>query len=635
MGRSVEPEADDDLLETGSVGESNRPAGSDVAASEDFGDLTCPACGADLTADARFIDFRVCGSCHRHFSIQARDRIGLTVDPASLHELGAASDARMFEKQVPAADSASEHQDFRVIGDAVVTGTARIGGVETVIVSLDDHLVGPSIGALMAEKIMVAFELAHTQRCPVIIMCAGGAARTQPGPLTVVQSGRLAAAAARLHMDGIPMIAVLTHPTSGWIFRALASQRDLIFAEPGSRIGIGPHSAGDLPGAQSRTVEGLLADGWVDEIVDRSALRDKLSTLLNLLAFRGFARGGSRLPASDTAGPASWQALAQLRNPERPDGAFYLSSLVSSFMPLNGDRVEGDDPGTVCGLGRFDSVTIAVAVLNHPCAAGAERSEAIAARKIMRLAKLAGRLELSLLVLVDGGYPSPAMNTTIESAQAVASLSGMLALLPVPVIAVAIGEVSGSLATSLMSVDRQFMEENAVLTSGSPESWRPSRRSSPVQDPSDLADRGSVLTARECLRLGLVDGVIAEPGDGAHGDPQGAVAAVRAAVQQAMAELAGTGQRRLLDTRHKRQRMLGQSTPEGLAAARSELWDLQEWQHSLTKSIDEWRGRWEQRRGASPKLALHRPDLGDLADRFRARRSEILERAGRGDRSGA
>lgn len=599
-------------------------------------DLACPACGADLMEDDHFLVFRVCGQCNRHFSIPARERIIVTVDPGSFAELAVDAGARVSGRAIPVGNRLEEYHDPRSIEDAVVTGIARTGGAETMIVALDDHLVGASIGAMMAEKMIVAFELAHARRIPVVVMCAGGSARTTPGPLEVVQSGRLATAAAKLHMDGILIVAILAHPTSGWIYRALASHGDLIFAEPGARIGIGERPDGDLPGSRSCSAESLVPGGWVDEIVDRTAIRGKLTTLFTTLTFRGFARAGSQPPGNNGVGPASWRALAQLHDQDRPDGASYLSSLVSSITPLRGDRVAGDDPGTVCGVGRFDSVTVAFVSLDRPRSGDAERSEAVVARKIMRLAKLAGRLELPVLVLIGGDPAAPAIPTTIESAQAVTSLSAVLAMLPVPIVSVAIGEVRGSLATSLLGGDRRFMQDNAVLTAEAGPAQRPVRQLGPVPYPLQPPERGNFLTARECLRLGLIDAVIEEGADGARADPPGAAAAVRAAVLMALAELAATGQRRLLETRHQRQRSLGQSTPEGLAAARSELWDYQEWQHSLTKSIDEWRGRWKQRRRTSPRLPLHRPDLAavaDLADRLRARRAGMLDRAGRGDRS--
>jgi hypothetical protein len=58
------------------------------------------------------------------------------------------------------------------------------------------------------------------------------------------------------------------------------------------------------------------------------------------------------------------------------------------------------------------------------------------------------------------------------------------------------------------------------------------------------------------------------------------------------------------------------------------LIDLQNWQRSLSETIDDWRERWEQHRPAATRKTIQRPDLGELAARLRARRTELLERTG-------
>ncbi len=123
--------------------------------------LTCPSCGVDLVTDEFFVTNRVCGSCHRHFSIPARERLALLVDPDTFEEI------RLDRSSVVAAGSETihrpagrlaDHRELAVIEDAVVTGTARIGGTEAVVIVLDDHLVGSTLGALMAEKVLLGFE---------------------------------------------------------------------------------------------------------------------------------------------------------------------------------------------------------------------------------------------------------------------------------------------------------------------------------------------------------------------------------------------------------------------------------------------------------------------------------------------
>lgn len=590
--------------------------------------LTCPSCGADLVTDELFASHRVCGSCHRHFSIPARQRIALLIDPDTFEEITldrstvVSSGDGMGQRPV---GRLTGHRELAVIEDAVVAGTARISGTEAVVVVLDDHLVGSMLGALTAEKIMLAFEHGLARRLPVVVTCAGGGMRANLGPLAPVQGSRLAASAAQLRLAGVPLVSILTHPTAAAIYAAIAAHSDVVVAEPGVRL----TEPGQAPEAEPPDIRTTSEDpdsgGWIDAVIDRVRLRSTVGGLLNMVTSRGAPASTIAALEGRATGPATWTALAHLRHPERPASGEYLSAMISTMFELRSDRLRGDDPGIAGGIGRLGSMTVMAAALKRD----AGRDEATAVRKLTRMARLAGRLEMPLVLLVDGrGAPR---TDSIEVCQSVAALAETLAMIPVPVVCVGLGELRGLTAQAMMGGDRIYMQENAVSAMGSHGSpafesqhpggghWRPGSR-----------DAGMVLTAHECERLGLVDGVIPEPVPGAHADPGGAIATVFASVQQALADLSGTGQRRLLDTRHRRLRTLGQSTPEGLAAVRSELWELQEWQKTLSRSVEGWRGRWDLR-GQPFRLSFHRPDLGDLAERLRTRRAELLERTGRAE----
>jgi len=606
----------------------------------DLLDLTCPACDSDLIADELFLSHRVCGSCNRHFSIGARERIALLVDAGVFEELNttfAPPESTLARDRFPSAERLAEHHHLQVIGEAVVSGLGRVGGVTTVVVALDDHLVGASLGALMTEKIILALDYARTRKHPLVLLCAGAATSGQAGPLALVQGGRLATAFSQLHLEGVPVAGVLTHPIAGPLFANLAAHCDLLYSEPGVLVSSGRADGGSVPNMRPwQPADTLAAEGWIDAIVDRPRIRGQIAAFVDAVGDGGFVRPGSApVPRGGIAMTAT-EALANLDHPARPGCTGIVASLVSGFVELRGDRVSSDNQSVICGIGRIDSLPVAI------CAQRGEREretaspEASAARKIARLARLAGRLELPLLMLVDGGSSQTAPFSP-EAAYAVSSLATMIAQLPVPVIAIGTGKVTGPLSTSLMIGDRQFLMSSAVyaaaddnvsgagLVPGSPRRPRHHGGANPV---------AGVLTARECEELGLIDGVINEPRPGAHADPDAAFAAVRSALLASLAELTGTGQRRLLDTRHRRQRTLGQSTPEGLAAVRSELWELHEWQRSVGRSLDEWRERWDQLKLSQPRISFQRPDINDLATKLRARRTELLERAGRGDRSG-
>lgn len=598
--------------------------------------LTCPSCAADLVMDALFATHRVCGSCHRHFSIPAQERLALLTDPDTFEEIRRAPSIAVSgvdEHEHRPVGRLAGQPEPDVIADAVVAGTARISGTEAVIVVLDDHLVGNSLGALMAEKVMSAYEHGLAWRMPVVVVCAGGVMRANLGPLAPVQASRLAASAAQLRLAGVPLVSVLTHPTSGAVYAAIAAHSDVVISEPGVRMA-GLAQTREASPSDSRVNDADLASGgWIDAVVDRVRLRNTLGGLLDLVTSRGAVASPVAAPECRPSGPATWSALARLRHPERPGGGDYLAGILPSLFELRGDRLRGDDRGIVGGIGRLGSITVmaaALTVLNQP--GGGD--EATAVRKLTRMARLAGRLEMPLVLLVDGsGGPEP-HTESIDVCQSVAALAEVLAMIPVPVVCVGVGELRGLTAQAMVSGDRTFMQENAISAMGAPgstsfESWHPGGG----HWRPGIRDAGMVLTAHECERLGLIDGVIPEPAPGAHVDPDAAFATVSATVLRALADLSGTGQRRLLDTRHRRVRALGHSTPEGLAAVRSELWELQEWQRTLSRSIEGWRDRWDLR-GQPFRLSFQRPDLGDLAQRLRARRAELLERTGRGDTPG-
>jgi acyl-CoA carboxylase subunit beta len=606
---------------------------------EEF-ELDCPTCGINLLGSELFDKFRVCPSCHRHFSLPARERLSLIVDPETFQESNAALisvDPLVFHDQLPFPDRLAEAQERSGVSEAVITGIGEIGGQATVVVLLDFHYLGGSIGVVAGEKIVLAMELAATRRLPLIVFCSGGAARTQEGMLSLVQIAKTASASARLHRAGVPFISVLTHPTTGGVYAGLGGQADIIFAEPGAWIGL--NSARRLtPGLfEDGTIaaEEMLARGMIDDVVDRLKLRDILSNLLELFAVRGTPRPDEPLATLSGGSVPAWEAEARTRNVERPTSQDYIRKLTSSFVELHGDRTTGDDLAVVCGIGRLDGITVAVIGQQRSGADTESRMTAAGYRKAVRLMRLAGHLELPLVTLID--TPGAAIGSEAEHegiGMAIAQSLSMISMLPVPVISALIGEGGGAGAIALGIGDRILMQENAVYSVIGPD-----KAGMPIHRASSQASSPATslkLTARECLRLGVVNTIVPEPAGGAHQDVDVAAAQLRIAIVQSLADLAGVGPRRLLEDRARKIRYLGQTTPEGREAARLELKELQELQRTLSKSIgelrDELRGRWENRNLSLPNLPnlptiprphLHRPDLSDLADRLAALRASV------------
>lgn len=536
---------------------------------DDEFELACSSCNAELDGERLFQTHRVCPHCRRHYWMPARERIDLLVDPGSFQETSAqliSIDPLLFHDRLPVADRLAEAREQPSVAEAVVTGTGWIGGHQAVIVALDLAVFGAGIGIVAGEKIALAMEHAVTRRLPTIAICSGGSGKGQEGVLALGQIGKLASAASRLHRVGVPLIALLSHPTTGNVLTGLAYQADFAFAEPGSQTGA----------VSSRDA---LAQGALDGLLDREHQRDQVEQLMRLLGARGSARQLT-VPAVSGPGVRAHDEMELARNQQRPNAANYIARLASDLVELHGDRVSDDASAITGGIGRIGGVACIVA--------GAQRYEGLSApafAKVNRLLRLAAHLELPVVIFVEtSGQPDEAPATSLGIAQTLA----LLAAIPVPIVSVAIGEVTGLGGIALLTADRVVMQEHAVI------SWRPAE---------------PVASARDCLRLGLIDAIVGEPAPAADEDPARAAEYLESAIADALAGVLGMGTRRLIDERTRRMRNLGLNTAEGREVARVEWRELQDVQRMIGRSIDDLKHRWEHRQLSIPTLTNRPPSI--------------------------
>jgi acetyl-CoA carboxylase carboxyl transferase subunit beta len=605
-------------------------------------ELDCPSCGENLLGAELFERFRVCPRCRRHFSLLLRERLALIVDDGSFQETNGALvsvDPIVFHDQLPYPDRLAGVTARGDVSDAIITGIGKIEGQPAVLALIDHLYLGGTIGVVAGEKIALAMELAIVRRLPLIAVCSGGDARAQQGILALVQLAKLASTAARLHRVGVPFISVLTHPTTGGVYVGLANQADIILAEPGARIGLsgtgGPSTSG--AGGRPNTAELLLARGMIDDVIDRTRLRQQLARVLDLLAERGTPRHPGPLASLAGGSLPGWDAAALARHPARPTSVGYLRRLMPELIELHGDRETGDDPAMICGIGRLEGVTVAVIAQERghseeQITRNGGRVGPAGYRKAMRLLRLASQLELPLITFVD----TPGAMTGVEAeaggiGMALAQTLRLMCVYPLPIVVAVIGEGGSAGAMAIGIGDRIVMQERAIYSMSGAEDA--GAHFYPAGGRSSEAPSSLQLTARDCQRLGVIDAIVPEPTPGAHANPDLAALQLRRALLISLVELSGVGPRRLLVDRARRIRSMGLTTPEGREAARHEWQELQELQRNLSRSLgdlrDDLRGRWEHRsrglaisRAAIPtRFHLHRPDLGDLADRLSTMRT--------------
>ena len=218
-----------------------------------------------------------------------------------------------------------------------------------------------------------------------------------------------------------------------------------------------------------------------------------------------------------------WQKTQVARHPERPHFRHYIETLVEDFTPLAGDRFFAEDQAIVGGIGRLSGRS--VMVLGHEKGSDTEgrikhnfgmaRPEGY--RKAVRLMEMADRFRLPVLTLVDtaGAYPGIGAEERGQ-AEAIARSTDCCLGLGVPIVAVIIGEGGSGGAVAIATANRIYMLEHAIYTVASPEAaasilWRDSGRA------MDAATNMKI-TAQDLLKLGVIDGIIAEPIGGAHRD---------------------------------------------------------------------------------------------------------------------
>jgi acetyl-CoA carboxylase carboxyl transferase subunit beta len=153
---------------------------------------------------------------------------------------------------------------------------------------MDFNFIGGSMGSVVGEKIARAIDKAREKKAPFLMISKTGGARMMEAGYSLMQMAKTSAKLAMLSEEGIPYISLLTDPTTGGVTASYAMLGDFNISEPGALIGFaGPRViretiGKDLPeGFQS--AEFVLEHGFLDFIVDRKELKERLSDLLSML----------------------------------------------------------------------------------------------------------------------------------------------------------------------------------------------------------------------------------------------------------------------------------------------------------------------------------------------------------------
>lgn len=580
---------------------------------------SCNHCNVSLVDVPLYLEQHVCPTCRFHFPIPARERIALLADPGTFRE----SQRSIVSLGLATSSQMQRRRDRRRTGltEAAITGRAAIGGVPVILIVLDYRFLGGTLGAVMGEKVALAFEMGTRRKLPIVAVVTSGGARMQDGVLSLMQLAKTSVAVNRLNREGLPFISVLAHPTTGQAFSGFANMADVVLAEPGAVLGLAPsrRQSGGTRNAQAAwasTAEAHLVHGMIDRAVDREHLRGLLVRLLSVMAPKRDDDADAESEKPDASGPesdrleelwpASWESVRVAKRGQRPTSLDLIRRAMPVFEELHGDRLHGDDPSVVAGLGSLGGRPVAVIAQEkgHDVSAR-ERHEGRAYpegfRKAERLMRLADKLRLPLITLID----TPGPNYGLESEErglgsAIASAMSRMAQLPVPTVAVVVGEGGSEGALALSVADRLLMLESATYAVTSPEVraallYRDSPRSRRIPEPL-------TLTAQDCQELGIIDDIVAVPPEGGRTDPDALALALRTAIEAELDVLQERSPRRLLRDRYRKYRKMGEYSSHFRVALAREVTHLQSYVASRVRRIR------RRKRPTRPALPAPAPD---------------------------
>ena len=250
----------------------------------------CPECNFISTTSDLKENLFVCSSCNYHHRIGSDEYYDIIFDNQAFTEMFDNirskdflnfTDLKNYQKRL---DDIHSKTDLK---DSMRVAVGKVNGEDLVIACMDFEFIGGSLGSVMGEKFSRAVDYCIAHKLPYLVISKSGGARMMESAFSLMQLAKTSGKLSQLSDAKLPYISLLTDPTFGGISASFGMLGDLNIAEPGALIGFaGPRVIKetikkDLPPGFQRS-EFLIEHGFLDFIVDRKTLKNKLSLLITL-----------------------------------------------------------------------------------------------------------------------------------------------------------------------------------------------------------------------------------------------------------------------------------------------------------------------------------------------------------------
>ncbi len=252
--------------------------------------VKCPECNFICTVTELREHLFVCPKCGFHHRINSSEYFEILFDNNEYRELFdniRSKDYLGFTDLKPYKKRLEDLWSKTDLKDSMRVAVGKVNGHEIVIAGMDFEFIGGSLGSVMGEKFSRAVDHCLQHKLPYLVIAKSGGARMMESAFSLMQLAKTSGKLSQLSDAKLPYISLLTDPSFGGISASFGMLGDLNIAEPGALIGFaGPRVIKetikkDLPEGFQRS-EFILEHGFLDFIVTRKELKEKLTTVLGL-----------------------------------------------------------------------------------------------------------------------------------------------------------------------------------------------------------------------------------------------------------------------------------------------------------------------------------------------------------------
>ena len=253
----------------------------------------CPKCKHLELDDVHKDNLWVCKNCDFHHRIDSKQYFSILFDNNEYKEINnhiisldplKFKDTKDYNSRLKVAKESSK------FNEAISTAYGLINNKKIAIAAMNFNFIGGSISSAVGEKISRLIKVAIKKEMPLLIISKSGGARMMESAYSLMQLAKTSGYLSMLSEKKIPYISLLTDPTFGGATASYSMLGDINIAEPNALIGFaGPRVVKetigkDLPEGFQKS-EFLLEKGFLDFIVHRHNLKDKISRYINMVYY--------------------------------------------------------------------------------------------------------------------------------------------------------------------------------------------------------------------------------------------------------------------------------------------------------------------------------------------------------------